>query len=296
MTDQQREITDDQLHAYVDGFLDEVSRGAVERHLAQHADAAVRVRAWQALNAGLQQLGNRLSADPGRVLDWRRGTDELAGRRARRRPVILALQAAAVAASLAIGLFAGWQAHDSWSEGEDYQFVKQAAVAYKVFASPIQARPVEITADERDRLQRWLSGKMGLNFAMRVPQLEGQGWNLVGGRMLSDARGPAALYVYENSEKRRLALYVTAMQAPVKQGGIWTQDTSGVQGTSVEICDWGKDRLHMALVGQVPRDQLKMLLGPINEQIVATAGAPADTVAVPRLPDPRTVVSLNSAR
>ena len=46
MTDQM--ISEDELHAYVDGELPADRRGAVEAWLAAHADDAARVAAWRA--------------------------------------------------------------------------------------------------------------------------------------------------------------------------------------------------------------------------------------------------------
>ena len=83
------------------------------------------------------------------------------------------------------------------------------------------------------------------------------------------------------------ALYVIALGEDVKKGGTWTR------ADSVEICDWGRGRLHMALAGKLERDKLKALLAPINEQILADAGAPSDPMRWPRLPDPTFIVSLN---
>jgi anti-sigma factor RsiW len=305
MTDQAHTITEDQLHAYVDGLLDETARRAVERYLAQNADAATRVKSWQTLNRGLQQLASGLSATPGRPLNWKHGVDgdELGSRRARKGFASRVMQITAVAASLAIGVLGGWYANEAIeypAAAGDEIFVREAASAYQVFASPVQARPVEMKAEERDLLQRWLSHKMSVGFAMKVPQLDGEGWALVGGRLLSNAYGPAALYVYERPDaaaaepgkKVRIALYVTAKPELVKKPLSWPK------GFSVEICDWGNDRLHMALAGPVARDQMKKLLGPINTQIIASTGTDASPLAqgVPELPVPQIAVSLNPQR
>jgi anti-sigma factor RsiW len=288
-------ITEDQLHAYVDGALDDTGRKAVERYLQQNPAAAEQVRAWQAINVGLQKLGNSLSNRPTRALDWKRGADELSVRRTSRATVRW-VRIVAVAASIAVGVLGGWFGHE-WAEynepkvaAEVPAFVQQATVAYELFASPAQGRPVELGAEQRDLLQRWLSGKAGLNVAMQVPKLDGLGWNLIGGRMLSDTRGPAALYVYENAQKNRMSLYVVALPEDVKKGGTWTRSNA------VEICDWGKGRLHMALAGQIERDEMKRLLGPINQQILAANSANSRPVALPRLPDPIVVASLNLHR
>ena len=48
MNDQDSPITEDELHAYVDGELPADRRGAVEGWLASHPEDAARVAAWRA--------------------------------------------------------------------------------------------------------------------------------------------------------------------------------------------------------------------------------------------------------
>src|SRR5258707_13178707 len=47
MIDRDPPVTQDELHAYVDGELPEDRRAAVESWLARHADDAAMVTAWQ---------------------------------------------------------------------------------------------------------------------------------------------------------------------------------------------------------------------------------------------------------
>ena len=47
MTEQDRNVTEDELHAYVDGELPAERRGIVEARLAAHPDDAARVAAWR---------------------------------------------------------------------------------------------------------------------------------------------------------------------------------------------------------------------------------------------------------
>jgi anti-sigma factor RsiW len=48
MTHREPPITDEELHAYVDGVLPAARIGAVEEYLAAHPDTASRVAAWRA--------------------------------------------------------------------------------------------------------------------------------------------------------------------------------------------------------------------------------------------------------
>ncbi|HKS63850.1 MAG TPA: anti-sigma factor, partial [Xanthobacteraceae bacterium] len=48
MIDREPPVTEEELHAYVDGELAADRRAAVERWLASHAEDAARVAAWRA--------------------------------------------------------------------------------------------------------------------------------------------------------------------------------------------------------------------------------------------------------
>ena len=62
MVDRISPVTEDELHAYVDGELADDRRDAVEAWLATHADDAARVAAWQA-------QAERIKARYGGVID-----------------------------------------------------------------------------------------------------------------------------------------------------------------------------------------------------------------------------------
>ena len=69
MTDRDQMISEDELHAYVDGELPADRRGAVEAWLAVHADDAARVAAWRARydasgRTGARKIGLVFRANP----------------------------------------------------------------------------------------------------------------------------------------------------------------------------------------------------------------------------------------
>ena len=57
-------ITEDDLHAYVDGALTAERRGEVEAYLAEYPADAERVRAYQAQNQALRSLFNPVLDEP----------------------------------------------------------------------------------------------------------------------------------------------------------------------------------------------------------------------------------------
>ncbi|MGE5615930.1 MAG: anti-sigma factor family protein, partial [Bacillota bacterium] len=82
----------------------------------------------------------------------------------------------------------------------------RAAQAHVVFASEVR-HPVEVGAAEQQHLVQWLSKRLGT--PLRVPVLATEGYELLGGRLLSGPDGPVAQFMYQDGGGKRLTLYVT---------------------------------------------------------------------------------------
>src|SRR5512144_1616038 len=101
MIDREPPVTEEELHAYVDGELAADRRAAVEQWLAGHAEDAARVAAWRAQADAIRARYGAVASDP---VPARFDLDRLArqGRKWSR------LAAAAVIAALLLGTGAGW--------------------------------------------------------------------------------------------------------------------------------------------------------------------------------------------
>ena len=82
----------------------------------------------------------------------------------------------------------------------------RAARAHAIYASEVR-HPVEVEAKEQDHLVKWLSKRLGLE--LKAPVLSGDGYELLGGRLLPGPEGPVAQFMYQESGGKRLTLYVT---------------------------------------------------------------------------------------
>ena len=82
----------------------------------------------------------------------------------------------------------------------------RAARAHVVFASEVR-HPVEVEAKEQDHLVKWLSKRLG--HPLKAPVLSADGYELLGGRLLSGPDGPVAQFMYQESGGKRLTLYVS---------------------------------------------------------------------------------------
>ena len=185
------------LSAFVDGELPEAERQRVAERVAIDPRAASLVAHYRGQRSALRAL----FADPAAQTSgpfvvlrirppwWR--------------------QAALVLGSLAAGAALAWFVAASPSlvalpSTQTAAFARQADLAYAVYA-PEQRHAVEVEASNEGTLVGWLSKR--LNRPLSVPALEEYGYSFLGGRLLP---GPAAQFMYQRSDGRRLALYVSA--------------------------------------------------------------------------------------
>ena len=195
-----QEITEGEVHAWLDGELPAERRAAVEAYLAAHPDDAVRAEAYRRNDRALA-----VRFDP--VLS-EAVPPRLAAAAAPRARLGGAFAYAAAIGWLLLGGFAGWHLHGmtgSDAAGGAPAWAKRAAVAHVVY-SPEVRHPVEVPADQETHLVNWLSKRLGTR--LKIPRLDGLGYSLVGGRLLPGDQGPVAQFMYQDGHGVRLTLYV----------------------------------------------------------------------------------------
>ena len=194
-------VTEEELHAFVDGELPPDRREAVEAWLAAHPDDAARVGAWRAQSDAIRARYHDIAAQP---VPSRLKLDRMSY--AARSWKIMA--AAAVVAALLIGGAAGWIARGGSAAINEFDMLAaQALDAHRLYAVEVR-HPVEVSAAEADHLVQWLSKRVG--YQLRTPNLEAMGLTLVGGRLLPGENGAAAaFFMYETTSGERITLYCT---------------------------------------------------------------------------------------
>ena len=275
-------ITDTDLHAWLDGELTPERRAEVEAWLRDHAEDAARVRLWAADREVLRLQFDAMLAEPvpQRLLDvvaspraaeppWRRWAAAvalLAAGGVVGAGLMWRVQARAVAEATAAADRPG----SGWEQ--------RAVVAHTVYVPEVR-HPVEVRAQE-EHLSRWLTRR--IDVPVKLFDLRAQGFELVGGRLLPDAKGPSAQLMYEAiatpappteaasgaaaPKPTRVTVYLrkpddnTPAEFRFEQRGelgmfYW------VEGTS----DHGK-ACGYALVGALPREQLLALAEAIYRQ------------------------------
>ncbi len=198
MTDINRSVTTDDLHAYADGQLSPERAEAVEAYLLDHPERVAEVEDYRHINRALGDVFDG-------VLDEPLPAAQVAAVQNRPRRLAAPLMAAAAGLVLGIGLTWSAQTLSFGAPAALGQLAETSAAAYSVFAPEVR-HPVEVSAAEAGHLSAWLSNRMGMSF--RIPRLGDLGFELVGGRLMIGDHSPAALLMYENAEGRRLVLYV----------------------------------------------------------------------------------------
>ncbi len=241
-------IAENDLHAFVDGALDEELRVEVEDWLASHPGDRAKVDAWMAQRDGLHALYDNLLDEPLPAAM----TARLAASALRNRSSWWK-QAAAAVLLLSAGFAGGWSLHGVGTHEEALRasFVQQAVGAHVVFTGE-NRHAVEVRADKEERhLVRWLSKRLG--HPVRPPPLSQAGFELVGGRLVADRSGPAAQFMYEDAAKRRLTLYV-------RRGGEGTNTAFRfVSEDGVAAFYWMDRALSYALIARMEREELLKL-------------------------------------
>ncbi len=214
-------VDDTDLQAWVDARLPADETERIERTLA--ADPALRARARQfrAQNDALRGLFAGEMGDPippallaaarGHPVAWDARRAAAGGRPANARPY---LQAAALLLAISVGVAIGWAVRDAQPERIALEadgavsppLVRAATIAHAAYVPEVR-HPVEVAASEQAHLVAWLSKRLGA--PLKVPDLQAEGFRLVGGRLLPDpSGGVAAQFMFESASGQRLTLFL----------------------------------------------------------------------------------------
>lgn len=255
--DPARTVSEADLQAYVDDRLPPERRADVEAHLALHADDAAKVAAWQ-------QQAEDLRAHFAGGMDEENVSPALAALFAAQREHSFGRTAMRIAALLVVavlGVGAGWYGRGlTPSTAGVAALPQEAARAHLVYSREV-LHPVEVPAREEQHLVAWLSKRLGT--ALKVPSLTGQGYALVGGRLLPASSGnhTAAQFMYENRQGQRLTLYV--------RSGEGEEDTSfrfAGEGSAAAFY-WIDGGFGYALTGESGREALLPAARVVYEQL-----------------------------
>jgi len=256
MTDRESPVTEDELHAFVDGELPADRSEAVAAWLAGHPEQASLVGAWraQADSIRARYVGIAGEPVPGRLkMEALKRLGRASGRG------FLPMAMAASLAAFLIGGAAGWVARGvTQTPPTAFEMLTADALqAYKLYVVEVR-HPVEVPGDERAHMTQWLSKRLGA--ALDIPDLQSVGLKLVGGRLLPGPTGEAAaFYMYEGNSGERFTIYCAKAASP-QTALRYTNDDH------VAAFYWVDDKIAYVVSGPANRDRLEQITKAVYEQ------------------------------
>lgn len=222
------------IHAYVDGRLDEVSHRRMQAWMRIHPDRAECMRGWQ---RDAQELQAAFGDLPSEAL----GAVSLHAPRRRR-----SWRIAAVVVSLFlagnIGGLAGWQLRGVSQESPAP--MADAVQAYRLFVLD-RGAPLDVTQTAAGTVHAWMN--QYLPGAAPLPDLSPSGFHIVGARLLANTGGAAAMVVYQNGAGESVSFYARSPDPgarPIPRG-------ARHEG-SFAVDYWSSGGYNYALVGALP--------------------------------------------
>ena len=273
------DFSDTDLSAWLDGELDAERRGRVDAWLREQPEVAARARLWAADRDALRARLDPVLGEPVPPAlihtVWQH--------RAYPRWAQAAVAAGLVVAGALIGAGSMWQwqgqrtagviaaARVADAVGTPAGWVQRAALAHSVYV-PEPRHPIEVKAQE-EHLARWLTRR--IDIPVKLFDLRGEGFELMGGRLLPDAAGKSAQLMYESLDpatpKQRVTVYLRKPDAAAPTAFSYRQ-----QGELRQFY-WVEAGAGYALVGALPKERLLALAQAIYRQqpVALPASAPA---------------------
>ena len=256
MIDRDSPVTEEELHAYVDGELPADRQEAVAAWLATHAEHAALVAAWR---AQADSIRARYGAVAGEPVPERLKLDQVIKRDRAGGRSWAAMAAAAAIAAFVFGGTAGWMARGASAAaptGFD-TFTADALDAYKLYVVEVR-HPVEVPGSERAHMTQWLSKRLGSD--LRVPDLQSIGLKLVGGRLLPGATGAAAFYMYEGPSGERFTIYCAKASEAETALRYKSEDNAAA-------FYWVDGKVGYVVSGPADRERLEKITKTVYEQV-----------------------------
>lgn len=267
-------LTEDEIHALVDGQGSPGELQALRARLVQDSDAQATIAKWQQQRDALRCLHRRVLEEPIPATL----TTAAQHTAASQQQISQWGRWGGMAAGVMLAFGVGWFSHTAlYGEGQSQRpwaavakvpaaqdFARQASFAHMVYSPEIR-HPVEVTAAEQDHLVQWLSKRVGK--PLKVPNLGTQGYELVGGRLLPGEAGARAQFMFQNAAGIRITLYLGAMEKAT--GGVPAHET-GFQFAAdgpIPSFYWVDQGFGYALAGPVPRDALMKLAQAVYRQL-----------------------------
>jgi len=258
MTD--RPITEDDLHAYVDGRLDDARSAEVSIYLERHPDVANRLASYSAQRTALRSVFDPVTEEP---IPVSLNLNHMIAAKRQNRVSALRLAAAAIVLLFAGGS-GGWYMHGMMTPPTEgvVALAREASDSFATYAAD-RIRPVELRAENMVELVDWATERMGQKPVL--PDLSKSGYRLMGGRVVSTPHGAGLMLMYDNDHGTRLVMLTRPMA--VDQTRTMTPHSQG----KVDGWSWASNGMGYSLVGSLPSEALHPVANEIRKQVLGEA-------------------------
>lgn len=257
MSEAKGTVGENELHAYVDGLLDEGRRAEVEAWLAMHPHEAERVTSWSMQN---ERIREAFSTDL-----VSHGEDRSMLQPKRKASLTHLLRPAAAAAAALLIFAAGYGAgHLGMQDATSAPAVATAGLAgearsaFLIYTSEVR-HPVEVGADQQEHLAAWLGKR--LDYDLRMPDLTSLGYSLVGGRLVPVGGRAGALLMYQNEGGQRLTMMIGRNEDNRETS--FRLDADGLLRTFY----WIDGPIGYAVTGEISSDELRAIADECYRQM-----------------------------
>ncbi|HTH97405.1 MAG TPA: anti-sigma factor [Stellaceae bacterium] len=253
----ERPISEDDLHAYVDGALEAARHAEVAVYLEQHPDVAERIGGYVRLRHELRDGLAPIAEEPvPPELNLRRLIEARTHRRHRR---FAWRNAAAAVILLLIGGTGGWVLRGNLppDRANMNAIAQEAMDSFSVYGADHE-RPVELGPADKAQLAGWVASV--LRHDVTIPDLSAAGYHFMGGRVVPTSHGPAALFMYDDAKGNRIAML--ARPAVIREAPMSVHVTSQFCGYA-----WADNGIGYGLVSGASAEKLHPLANEIRRQI-----------------------------
>jgi anti-sigma factor RsiW len=260
----ERPIGEDDLQAFVDGRLEPSRLEIVKAYLSSNPPMAEQV---QREIEQREALRTRLAFKAQEPVPARLRIANLASARSRS-TLFPSTRMAAALAWLVLGAVLGaagglwWGNRLSSQPAAEMAAADSAIAAHRIYVSE-RLHPVEVPGDQEAHLVQWLSRRVGK--PLKAPDLNAQGYRLIGGRLLPSGGEAAALFMYENGGGNRLTLY--ARSSMEERETAFRFETEG----EISAFSWIDGGLSYVVSAKTDRAQLLPIAEAIHRQFEATS-------------------------
>ncbi len=223
----ERQLDDAELHAYVDGALDDERTRAVEAALARNTALAARVADYRADKHALKSFYGALDAEP-LPAAWTAMVEAKSRRVLPTRFVLSAIAAAMLVLIGGSGLYMRLNTPaDTGIVGTALSARNEAIQPSQVFAASTDARLYNAAL------------RTAVGASVKVPVLDRLGYRFDGMRTYKDA----AEVLYRNGEGRVFSLYLKRSAGQVQ--------FDQFERDGLRVCIWQDDRISMVMAGDI---------------------------------------------